>query len=335
MNLSSLTFFTAKINSVFSWYIRQCYFHLVYYFKDTFWRSTSLMKCTAHLAYLTVLFQCHKHKPCTATLTCLVLHRLCWVENVINSGSKPHGHCCDLWASSLWQEVAVDRGQVEAMLDNTWTPAHKQPLFIKKGKRILPFWYCSHSWMFSRWCNWLNYSYFVSTWNISELFTPLTPKQDRLWTSFVFNTQSYICLCPSFSISPTQCWQSSTQLLGGFWVDLALPHSPPYYLSLSHLLQSLLQPDFQCSGKQGWIWRLGPLKVHQVTLGWMAGDQGLSPWQQAWASVQGGLQRSKEIPARPTQVPEQAAHPKSEKLLLKPNESFCPRRADNVQSGTS
>lgn len=84
------------------------------------------MKCTAHLACLTVLFQCHRDKPCTATLTRLVLHRLCWVENVINSGSKPHGHCCDLWASPLWQEVAVDRSQVEAMLDNTWTPAHKQ-----------------------------------------------------------------------------------------------------------------------------------------------------------------------------------------------------------------
>lgn len=120
-----------------------------------------------------------------------------------------------------------------------------------------------------------------------------------------------------------------------FWVDLALPDSPPYYLSLSHLIQSLLQPDFQCSGKQGWIRRLGLLKVHQVTLGWMAGDQGLSPWQQAWASVQGGLQRSKEIPARPTQIPERAAHPKSEKLLLNTNESFCPRRADSFQSRTS
>lgn len=124
-------FFTPKIKSVFSRYIRQCYFHLVYYFKDTFCRSTSLMKCTAHLAYLTVLFQRPRDKPCTATLTRLALHRLCWVENVINSGSKPHGHRCDLRASPLWQEVAVDRGQVEAMLDNTWTPAHKQSLFIK------------------------------------------------------------------------------------------------------------------------------------------------------------------------------------------------------------
>lgn len=85
-------------------------------------------------------------------------------------------------------------------------------------------------------------------------------------------------------------------------------------------------PSARFSGKQGWVWRLWPLKVHQVTLGQMAEDQGLSPWQQAWASVQGGLQRSKEIPVRLTQIPEQAAHPKSEKLLLKPNESFCPRR---------
>lgn len=171
--------------------------------------------------------------------------------------------------------------------------------------------------------------------NFSKLFTPLTPKQDILWISFVFNTQSCICLCPTFSVSPTQWWQSSIQLLGQSWVNLALPDSPPYSLSLSHLLQSLLQPDFQGSEKQGWVWRLWPLKVHQVTLGRMAGDQGLSPWQRAWASLQGGLQRSKEIPARPTQILEQAAHPKSEKLILKPNESFCPRRADSFQSWTS
>lgn len=163
MNLSSLIFFIPKINSVFSWYTSKCYFQLGYYFKDTSCRSTSLMKCTAHLAGLTVLFQCHRDKPCTATLTRLVLHRLCWVENVINSGSEPHGHRCDLWASPLWQEVAVDRGQVEAMLDNTWTPAHKQSLFTKEGKRIMPFQYCSHNWMLSCWCHCLNYSYFVST----------------------------------------------------------------------------------------------------------------------------------------------------------------------------
>lgn len=72
--------------------------------------------------------------------------------------------------------------------------------------------------------------------------------------------------------------------------------------------------------------------MHQITLGQMAGDQGLSPWQQAWANVQGGLQRSKEIPARPTQILAQAAHPKSERLVLRPNETFCPRRADSVQS---
>lgn len=163
MNLSSLIFFTAKINGGFSWYTSEFYFHLVYYFQDTCCRSISLMKCTAHLACLRVLFQCHRDKPCTAALTRLALHRLCWVENVIHSGSKPHGHCCDLRASPVWQEVAVDRGQVEAVLDNTWTPAHKQSLFSKEGKRIMSFQYCSHRWMFPCWCNCLNHSYFVST----------------------------------------------------------------------------------------------------------------------------------------------------------------------------
>lgn len=68
---------------------------------------------------------------------------------------------------------------------------------------------------------------------------------------------------------------------------------------------------------------MGPLKVHQITLGQTAGDQGLSLRQQAWASVQGGLQRSKKIPARSTQILEQAAHHKSEKLLLRPNDLFA------------
>lgn len=77
MNLSSLIFFTAKINGGFSWYTSEFYFHLVYYFKDTCCRSISLMKCTAHLACLRVLFQCHRDKPCTAALTRLALHRLC------------------------------------------------------------------------------------------------------------------------------------------------------------------------------------------------------------------------------------------------------------------
>lgn len=40
MNLSSLIFYTAKISRVFSWYMSKCYFHLVYYFKDTSCRST-------------------------------------------------------------------------------------------------------------------------------------------------------------------------------------------------------------------------------------------------------------------------------------------------------
>lgn len=159
------------------------------------------------LARLTALCQHHRDKPHIAILTPLVpiLHRLCWVEDIIHSGSKPHGHRCDLWASPLWQEVAVDRGQVEAMLDNAWRPAHEQPVFTKEGKTMMQcsvlqsqlkldvsslmqlsklFLLCEHT-----------------KDSLSELLTPLTPKAK--WTmNFVSNTQS--CLCPSFSTSPTQ-----------------------------------------------------------------------------------------------------------------------------------
>lgn len=144
------------------------------------------------LACLTALSQHHRDKPHTATLTppLPILHRLCWVEDIIHGGSKPHGHSCDLRASLLWQEVAVDRGEVEAMLDNTWRPAHEQPLFTKEGKRMtqcsLPqsqlkldvsllmqlsklFLLCEH----------IKHS-------LSELFTPLTPKTKR--------TMNFLCL---------------------------------------------------------------------------------------------------------------------------------------------
>lgn len=91
------------------------------------------------MLHLTALFQHHRDKPCTGTLTSSVSihHRFCWVEDIINSGTKPHGHGCDLRASPLWQEMAVDRGQVEAMPDNTCRPASEQPELTKKGNRMM------------------------------------------------------------------------------------------------------------------------------------------------------------------------------------------------------
>lgn len=141
------------------------------------------------LTCLTALSQHHRDKPRTVTLTPSVpiLHGLCWVEDIINSGSKAHGHCCDLRASPLWQEVAVDGGQVEAMLDNAWRPAHEQPSLTKEGKRTMQcsalhsqfkldvpllmqmaklFLFCEHT-----------------ENSLSELFTPLTPK-----------TMDFLCL---------------------------------------------------------------------------------------------------------------------------------------------
>lgn len=196
------------------------------------------------LACLTALSQGYRDKLLTATLTTPVpiLHRLCWVEDIINGGSKPHGHCCDLWASLLWQEVAVDRGQVEAMLDNTWRPAHEQPPFINDGKRMIqcpvpqsqlklnvlllmqlskPFLLCEH----------------IKD-SLSELLTPLTSKTKQT-TNFL--CLQYPVLSMPFILDLTNIWMTEQHPAAG----IMLGGSGSFTLTV---ISAFLQPDFQCSG---------------------------------------------------------------------------------------
>lgn len=52
-----------------------------------------------------------------------ILAGLSWEEDVIHRCSKTQGHCGDLRAAMLGQEMSIYWGQVKAMLDGTYSPA--------------------------------------------------------------------------------------------------------------------------------------------------------------------------------------------------------------------
>lgn len=223
------------------------------------------------MLHLTALLQHHRDNPFTGTLTpCVSIHhRLCWVEDIINSGTEPHGHGCNLWASPLWQEMAVDRGEVEAMLDNACRPASEQPEFTKKGNRMM-----QSSVLQSQ----LKLEVpMLQSW--VKLEAPLLMQLSKLFLSLQAHTQKdsendllhlhkadqeltlYPIPSPIYAFHSWPHQPNAVTVSPSCW-DLGGP---------SQLFQSLLQPDFQCCRK----WNTGAIEGASNYLGmsiWRSGS---------------------------------------------------------------